>query len=681
MSSTDKFELPTVADSDVYHASRLLGLPDAAFYGTDGIDPRQNVLKRIDTVDVAACPGSGKTTLLVAKLAILAEKWQHSTRGICVLSHTNAARHEIEKHLGNSSIGQRLLSYPHFIGTIHGFVNDFLAIPLLRSLGYPIKMIDTEACLKRRWYYLPYNTRVALEKNHHDSSVLSVKTHDFCVGEVRWGRNGTLGTNTSTYSDIQDACRRSATDGYFCHDELFMWAEYLMDTVAGVVEVLRDRFPLLLIDEAQDNSKAQTDILKRIFLEGDNPVVRQRFGDTNQAIFDFQGAEEAATDKFPSGVKIELPNSYRFDQTIADLADPLGIQPYRLQGLGPRKSLASGPPAGKHTIFLFNENSADKVLEAYGTLLLDTFSDAELREEWFAAKAVGQRHTPQEADDNHKFPQHVGHYWSGYEAELTKLDPTPRSFMQYVFAGQGKSELKRESHAMVEKIAEGLLRLSDLGVEGRPLARRKHAHRHALQLLEPSPDIRKCYLDLVFQLTVNQEMPSLESWNTHLRDVVRSIAETLAGSRLSEEAINFLMWENASVVPPLSTNVGRSRNNHFSYRKDGREVFIQAGSIHSVKGQTHTATLVLETFWYDHNLALISPWFTGNRQGWSSRDGPRQSSRLKLHYVAMTRPTHLLCVAMKQNSLTDEQMTALRTRGWRLLQVQPDGSTKLFEPL
>lgn len=77
-------------------------------------DPRQNVLNYMDSIDVAACPGSGKTTLLVAKLAILAEKWQYRTRGICVLSHTNAARHEIEKHLGNTATGRRLLGYFRF---------------------------------------------------------------------------------------------------------------------------------------------------------------------------------------------------------------------------------------------------------------------------------------------------------------------------------------------------------------------------------------------------------------------------------------------------------------------------------------------------------------------------------------------------------------------------------------
>lgn len=675
MSSEGTFESPTVTDEEICRASRLLGLPVDAFYGTEGTDPRQEVLKCMDSIDVAACPGSGKTTLLVAKLAILAEKWQYRTRGICVLSHTNAARHEIEKHLGNTATGRRLLGSPHYIGTIHGFVNEFLAVPWLRSLGYPIKMIDTEVCHRRRWHSLPFKTRNALEQNHHSHSVLSVRTPDFGVGQVRWAKRGVLGMDTPTYGHIQEACRRSAIDGYFCYDEMFMWAGELIDTTPVIIDVLRDRFPILLIDEAQDNSKEQSAILSRIFIEGDNAVIRQRFGDANQAIFDFQGAEEATTDKFPGASKMELPNSYRFGQTIADMADPLGLEPYGLQGIGPKKALSSGSPERQHTIFLFDENSAAKVLDAYGELLLETFSDLELCEEWFAAMVVGQIHRPPDEDKDHKFPNHIGHYWSNYDPELTKHDPTPHTFMQYVFAGQGKSELQRETHAMVEKIAEGFLRLSDFTTGEKSLIRPKHPHRHILQLLETSPDIREQYQNLIVQFTVKQETPTTETWEGHWLGIVRSIAEAITGSPLSADVDGFLTWNDTPVTPATPSDANRIRNNIFRYRKNGREVSIQAGSIHSVKGQTHTATLVLETFWYDYNLELILPWFTKKKYGWKKADGVRQEARLKLHYVAMSRPTHLLCLAMKQGVLNDEQMNTIRTHGWRLIQVQQDGNT------
>jgi DNA helicase II / ATP-dependent DNA helicase PcrA len=681
MDREDIFEQPTITDEDICHASRLLGLSVDAFYGTDGTDPRQEVLKYMDSVDVAACPGSGKTTLLVAKLAILAEKWQYRTRGICVLSHTNAARHEIEKHLGNTATGRRLLGYPHYIGTIHGFVNEFLALPLLRSRGYSSTRFDTDISghkilrlssggkkLPKCLYHKIPNEELRILAVCRAHYVGDNRDILLCAGNVNLNLKR---SDQDAFKQIDAWKRAILRDGYASYEDTFAYGHYTLKKYPALAKTIRDRFPLLFIDESQDNSKEQSAILSRIFMEEGNAVIRQRFGDANQAIFEFLGAEEASTDKFPDATnKKELPNSYRFGQTIAEMADPLGLYPYGLQGIGPKNVLSSGSLEGQHTIFLFDENGAAKVLDAYGELLLETFTDFELREEWFVATAVGQVHKPKkDEDENHNVPKHIGHYWSDYDPELTKHDPTPPTFMQYVFSGQGKSEIQHETHAMVEKIAEGFLRLSDFTTGEKSRARPKYPHRHILQLLEISPEIREQYQNLIVQFTVKQEIPTMETWRCHFRGIVRSIAEAIAGSLLSEEADVFLMWDNKPVTPETPSDASRSQNNIFRYRKNGREVSIQAGSIHSVKGQTHTATLVLETYWHEHNLQHLLPWLTKKKIGWKKADKVRQEARLKLHYVAMTRPTHLLCLAMKQGVLNDEQMNALRTRGWRLLQV------------
>ena len=130
--------VPAVADADIEVTERYLGV---SFDET-----RREILRSNDSFDVQACPGSGKTTLLVAKLAILGARWPHARRGICVLSHTNVARQEIESKLAGTAVGRRLLAYPHFVGTIHGFVNEFLALPLLRSEGHHVRLIDDEGC-------------------------------------------------------------------------------------------------------------------------------------------------------------------------------------------------------------------------------------------------------------------------------------------------------------------------------------------------------------------------------------------------------------------------------------------------------------------------------------------------------------------------------------------------------
>jgi hypothetical protein len=669
MNKTITFEFPEITDDDILWVSQLLGLQKDAFYGKDGADPRKDVLKYKESIDVSACPGSGKTTLVVAKLAILGEKWRYNTRGICVLSHTNAARKKIETKLGNTSAGRRLLTYPHFIGTIHSFINEFLALPWLRSKNNPIKMIDTEICLKKRWKNLKPETRYALENNHYNCSILSIKSPDFDIGEMRWGKNRTLGKNTPTYNNIRETCRISISEGYFCYNEMFIWAQEMMDKLPYIVNVIRNRFPILFIDEAQDNSKEQSEILYRIFMKGNNPVIRQRFGDENQAIFDYMEAKEATIDTFPKKeIKRAIPNSYRFGQRIADLADPLGLIPYNMKGQGPKNPLSSGISEGKHTIFIFDEDKAEKVLNDYGELLLEIFSEKELLEGTFTA--VGQVH--KRKGDDHK-PRHVGHYWPSYDPDISSKDPKPQTFVQYIWAGIGKADLIGETFPVVEKIAEAILRLVGMSENLNININRRYFHRYLLQLLGKYPNEMDFYKKLILKIAFLRKPLTQERWEERGAKLIRKIAEKISGETLSgTEVEEFLSWKQGLPAPNTQSQGSNKRNNLYGFTKDGKKFTIRLGSIHSVKGEDHTATLVLETFWYQNNLEKLLSWLIGEKTGRDS-EGNQQQSRLKVHYVAMTRPSHLLCLAMKMSSFKDRQgvlnktiINKLKNRGWQI---------------
>ena len=104
---------------------------------------------------------------------------------------------------------------------------------------------------------------------------------------------------------------------------MFMWANGLLNNMPFTSNSIQSRFPMLFIDEAQDNSEDQSAILNRVFMASDSSVIRQRFGDANQAIYDSMYSKAAETDIFPSENAIDIPNSYRFSQEIANLANPL----------------------------------------------------------------------------------------------------------------------------------------------------------------------------------------------------------------------------------------------------------------------------------------------------------------------------------------------------------------------
>lgn len=638
---------PDISVDDVDWVCGVMGLPKHAFTGLDGTDPRMAVLRRTDSVDVEACPGSGKTTLLVAKLAIMARRWRWSRSGMCVLSHTNAARDEIANRLSACPEGAALLQYPHYIGTIHGFANEFLAIPYLRSKNNPIKMIDTDIALSRRWAKVPRATKTFLDrKNNGDGrSFLRYSRADFGGGKM-----STLGEHTPTYAAVRTICEESSREGYFCYDELFIWAGMLLDEQPSATVSLRTRFPMLFIDEVQDNDESQSSLLHRVSMQGRDPCRRQRFGDSNQAIYQSAAVTAGATtDTFPGAVRADLPNSFRFGGSIANLANPLGLTPQGLVGLGPG-------PHHPPTILLFDDGSVRSVLPEYGSLLSETFSEQELSVGVFTA--VAGVHKRGEDD---RIPRWMGHYAPTYDPDISGREAYPSTFSQFLMAGYREAQRTRLSHPVARAVAQGMLEL--LRRADHDFSEMKPRNPHAFLLTALSGEALVRYRQVLDFLIMNVGSISPSLWKDFVGVILRVIAEETVGKALgASDFLEFLEWKQLNDLPVGSPNVA---SNIFAYPAVDPKVKIRLGSIHSVKGETHTATLVLDSFFHDHHLSALKPWILGGKAG-KGTEGSRIQGRLKLHYVAMTRPAQLLCLAMRSDIFSANERGQLVARGWTI---------------
>ncbi|MBX9590852.1 MAG: UvrD-helicase domain-containing protein [Hyphomonadaceae bacterium] len=665
------FTPPEITDEDVAWAAKTLGLPADAFSGPDGTDPRLHILKSVETLDVEACPGSGKTTLLVAKLAILARKWTDARRGVCILSHTNVARREIETSLGFTPEGRRLLCYPHYVGTIHGFVNEFLAVPWLRSLGYPASTIDDQQCEAHRRRLLQLNQFITLrnyvgarENNPQTNLVAAWHVNSPTFDVIKdSGQPEIANANAPSAQQLRALAKKCAEDGFHRYREVFMWANDLLDKHPLIAATIKQRFPMLFIDEVQDNNEFQSALIHRLFIEGDRVAVRQRYGDSNQAIYGHANDKGAESDVFPQDeIRKDVPNSHRFGQQIADIANPLGLVPHGLQGRGPSSAKIASDTSNKHAIFLFTDQTVTRVLEAYAAHLSETFTEQELRDGVFTA--VGAVHRPG-AEDN--VPRFVRHYWPEYDHELTSSEPKPATFFQYVTAGRKTTFESGEAHQAVEKIAEGTIRLARLVNPAARLAARRRRHSQILEALVPQPEVREHYRALVSLLVHPKTDLAANKWDNEWCGKVIAIAGSLAGTAFTRsQQAEFLTW-------PVAAQAGQQaqkprRDNFYRYPAASPTVAIRVGSIHSVKGETHTATMLLDTFFHEHHLQELKPWLIGANAG-RGNSGVRMQARLKQHYVGMTRPSHLLCLAMR-DTFTPQEIETLKARAWRVGRIE-----------
>jgi len=124
---------------------------------------------------------------------------------------------------------------------------------------------------------------------------------------------------------------------------------------------------------------------------------------------------------------------------------------------------------------------------------------------------------------------------------------------------------------------------------------------------------------------------------------------------------NDFIQNRSSQLTSEVKNINESKN---CFYED--ELKIEIGTIHSAKGQTHTATLYLETFYqgkyesdYLQNLFLESPIVA---------DGIYKKQALKMSYVGFSRPTHLLCLAINKRRF-DEKLSELNVDNWEIVDL------------
>jgi hypothetical protein len=575
-----------------------------------------------------------------------------------------------------------LSGYPHFIDTIHGFVNRFLALPWLTSNGYPSPTIDNDVTtafrrgvLSNRDYWA---VQKFLEKKYTGFDRLRVCARDlsFDLG----GKAFPAGPGTNTFKLARHAVESAAQAGYFCYDEMFVWARALLEDFPAVASWLRLRFPFAILDEMQDTFELQGSMLHAIFPRSSPDIVVQRVGDPNQAIFDDPDAEPNKIDLFPDQDTtrcLGIPNSYRFGRQIAALASPFAVAPVGptgLSGIGP-KAIEGASDTCAPAIFVFPSDNTTGVLDAYGKYVLTIFDDRALADGVVTAVGAVHQDASDVAPGHAHFPKSVPHYWSGYAAEICRKEPHPKSLLQYVHAARAAVREGLDFSPGIERIASGLIRLAARIGDAGKLKHNTRTHRAIVEALAANADALAAYRRLIKVLLVDW-MPLTEAtWSAVRGDILVITCTLCDGAPDQSKAGSFLAWlaDSQSQALGPATSPSDAGPNVYRVLEGNRRLDIRLGSIHSVKGQTHLATMVLNTYWHAHSSQRMLPWLLGTMSN-ENGAGVQDRKRLLQAYVAMTRPSHLICLAIPSFALGDELAAAqniatLIERGWRVAEI------------
>ncbi|MGL0814633.1 UvrD-helicase domain-containing protein [Vibrio vulnificus] len=589
---------------------------------------RKQIIKTFN--DVQACPGSGKTTMVAAKLLIIAKKWKQAHQGVCVLTHTNVAKGEIIDRLDRSVDGQKLLSYPHFIGTIQEFVNKFLAIPYLRSNGYNVNQVDDDICCNKGWHLLSRGTRNFLERNHISS--LQDLQFKFIDGELKLSVPGFRSISTSaSYQNLESVKSSLISDGYFYYHEMYAFARKYILNNSSIKGSLQSRFPVVFVDEMQDTQRFQDELLNEIF-QHDN-VSFQRFGDPDQAIYS-SGEEENQTYNQVTLEKVE--DSHRFNNSVALLAKNLSYNRINLN------SDTTAPEQVLHTIFLVDENSRHNVFERFAELCSQAVPE-DCKRPIKTVGAVGVR-----KDDGLTICNYLDSFDKGNSTNTFK----PSKLIHYFYEG---SRLKG-GYQGYRLILDGIVRC------GR-ISNSKLSHQDGTQSGYSTTYIRKYLRESGLMIDFNILIKSLIE-----NDITEGIWNESVTSLFSYLNLHDLTQIQEFIYFESDTSLADTVNNICANKVytdfAGRLIENEVATIHAVKGETHAATLVLETKFRSYDLKLLIDYILAE-----NNTKPIAATKIKFMkqlYVAFSRPEYLLCLAMDKSGFPPEHVGKQDYAGWKI---------------
>ena len=262
-----------------------------------------------------ACPGSGKTGILVKRIENEISSTSSAVSGFVVLSFTNVGVDEIQKRLNADGFS---INFPNCIDTIDGFCYRYVIAPYLywiTGCSDPVRILDefpngepiytkTSLCYKSGCVLKNLSVHILGQNSFQfDSSSKAFKTCNqsgtslYCVKE----RKALFRKNIIAYNDFSAITL------------------YLLRAFPTLQQILSKRFKSLFLDEAQDSSPGQMEIIKALL--GKNTDTILLFGDYDQSIYEFRGANPAvfrSLEKEKTWTTLILDENYRCSQAICD---------------------------------------------------------------------------------------------------------------------------------------------------------------------------------------------------------------------------------------------------------------------------------------------------------------------------------------------------------------------------
>ena len=554
-------------------------------------EEKQKIIKSFESCCIEAVPGSGKTTTLVAKLIILAEKLNKGNyeKGICILTHTNIGIDIIKEKLGMK--GDVLFRYPNFVGTLQSFIDNYLAIPCYKKkYKRKVDIIDNDVANSYNLKFLKNNSYFK-QKENMDTEKLYYNFYDeyFYIEEKAILKSKDSNTYKSLFSRIENNILR--------YEEAIQLGKIYVNEYPNLKEYFSERFFLALVDEMQDTTQDAFEILENLFDK--EKVTVQYIGDRNQNLYNGTDKWYLSSEENP---KLNISN--RFGKNIANFLNYI------------RENLQDKPIKGNSNIedykpILFLYDSLDKNEEGGNNKIFDEFIKV------IKGKGLDKK------EGSFKVIGHVGK-----ENRNITISSYFKEFSKKEKIIHFNKILKKNSKSQPEnkKIIKELKSKIELFLKKEDKEELKEKFDEFIKIEENRIDFNRIIYNYLLDKDENKFLDNLFYF------LERILKESLKKEKFNE-------------IFKIKEVENKNNNEMNTYIKDN--IKLEINTVHGVKGETHLATLYLDTFWYKYDIShylikLLSSKLT-NKQ----KNNIQNIKRNRNIFVGASRARYLLCFVCK----------------------------------
>lgn len=324
-------------------------------------EEQKRILAAEGKVVIKACPGSGKTYTVAHKLLSYVDDWKDYHSGVAVLSFTNVASNEIyeKARLIHGSLGK--LGYPHFIGTVDSFIDEFIV--LRYGHLYTVGKVRPRIALVDNWK-IPY--RFWRSECHRYGCVNNIEQFYYGVDKKFYKGNEQVTCDRRKAKELpcQQYKKMLSDKGIVFQNEAALFAYQLLKRYPDIAVAIAERFPVIIIDEVQDTSINQMAVFDLLSESGMKSMIL--VGDPDQSIYEWRNANpECMLQKLDdlNWKNIELTGNFRSSQNICNAASFFSAS---LHGSGSNRAIGDWKDeAEKPVLLLTKKNSENEIINYF----------------------------------------------------------------------------------------------------------------------------------------------------------------------------------------------------------------------------------------------------------------------------------------------------------------------------